>query len=70
MISIKNERGDEVSRQVVGVGALQPNEARTFSVSVDVFTPDGLTLPGVRLNEAPSSKPQSDLGSASNARSR
>lgn len=40
VISIKNERGDEVSRQVVGVGALQPGEARTFSFSVDVFKPD------------------------------
>jgi hypothetical protein len=41
VISIKNERGDEVSRQVVGVGALQPGEQRTFSVAVEVFTPDG-----------------------------
>jgi hypothetical protein len=40
VISIKNDRGDEVARQVVGVGALQPGEGRTFSFSVDVFTPD------------------------------
>jgi len=40
VVSIKNERGDEVARQVVGVGALQPGEARTFSVSVDVYKPD------------------------------
>ena len=39
VVSIKNERGEEVTRQVVGVGALQSNERRTFSVSVDVFTP-------------------------------
>jgi hypothetical protein len=39
-VSIKNERGDEVARQVVGVGALQPGEGRTFSVSVDVYKPD------------------------------
>jgi hypothetical protein len=41
LVSIKNERGDEVARQVVGVGALQPGEARTFSVSVEMFTPGG-----------------------------
>ncbi|MEO7084085.1 MAG: hypothetical protein ABI442_03790 [Gemmatimonadaceae bacterium] len=41
MISIRNERGEEVTRQIVGVGALQPGEGRTFTFSVDVFTPDG-----------------------------
>lgn len=70
VISIRNERGDEVSRQVVGVGALQPNEARTFSFSVDVFTPDGLTMPGVRLNEPAAGKAQSDRGSTTSSRSR
>jgi len=39
LVSIKNERGDEVARQVVGVGALQPGEARSFTFSVEVFTP-------------------------------
>ena len=40
VVSIKNDRGDEVARQVVGVGALEPGEARTFSFAVEVFTPD------------------------------
>jgi hypothetical protein len=40
VVSIKNDRGDEVARQVVGVGALQPGEGRTFTFSVDVYTPD------------------------------
>jgi hypothetical protein len=39
MVSIRNERGEEVSRQIVGVGALEPGEARTFAISVDVVTP-------------------------------
>lgn len=39
VVSVRNERGEEVTRQVVGVGALEANEQRTFSVSVDVFTP-------------------------------
>ncbi len=38
MVSVKNERGEEVTRQVVGVGALQPGEGRTFTFAVEVFT--------------------------------
>jgi hypothetical protein len=38
-VSIRNARGEEVARQVVGVGALQPLEERTFTMAVDVFTP-------------------------------
>jgi hypothetical protein len=37
-ISIRNERGEEIARQVVGVGALQSDEQRTFTLAVDVFT--------------------------------
>jgi hypothetical protein len=44
-ISIKNDKGEEVGRQIVGVGALQPGEGRTFSFSVDVFTPGGVSIP-------------------------
>lgn len=40
VMTIRNERGEEVSRQVVGVGALSPSEARTFTLSVEVFTPE------------------------------
>ncbi|MEP6495044.1 MAG: hypothetical protein ABJF01_20320 [bacterium] len=45
LVSIKNDRGDEVTRQIVGVGALQPGEERTFTFSVEVFTPDGVGVP-------------------------
>ncbi|HTE43612.1 MAG TPA: hypothetical protein VK636_00100 [Gemmatimonadaceae bacterium] len=45
MISIKNGRGEEVTRQIVGVGALQAGEERTFTFSVEVFTPDGVGVP-------------------------
>ena len=41
VLSIRNERGEEISRQVVGVGALRPTEARTFTLSVEVATPGG-----------------------------
>ena len=39
MLSIRNDRGEEVARQVVGVGALHPSEQRTFTLAVEVFTP-------------------------------
>ena len=39
MVSIRNERGEEISRNIVGVGALAPGEGRTFTISVDVVTP-------------------------------
>jgi hypothetical protein len=36
-ISIRNDRGEEVDRQVVNVGALQGAEKRTFTLSVEVL---------------------------------
>jgi hypothetical protein len=36
VLTIANEHGDPISRQVVGVGVLQPAEARRFSVSVNL----------------------------------
>jgi hypothetical protein len=41
VVSIRNDRGEEVDRKVVGVGALDPNESRTVTLSVDVFAPRG-----------------------------
>jgi hypothetical protein len=37
LLSVTNDRGDEVSRQVVGVGALQPGELRTFNLTVEIY---------------------------------
>ncbi len=37
VVSIRNDRGEEVARHVVGVGALMPNEGRTVMLAVDVF---------------------------------
>ena len=42
VVSIKNERGEEVARKVIGVGALDPRESRTVTLSVDVFAPGGV----------------------------
>jgi hypothetical protein len=41
VVSVRNERGEEVARKVVGVGALGPSESRTVMLSVDVFAPLG-----------------------------
>ncbi len=37
VVSIRNDAGEELKRQVVSVGALEPLEQRMFSVSVEVF---------------------------------
>jgi hypothetical protein len=39
VISVRNDRGEEVTRQVVNVGALQSTEKRTFTLSVDMLPP-------------------------------
>lgn len=36
VLTITNERGEEVVRRLVGVGAMQPGEQRTFSLSVEM----------------------------------
>jgi hypothetical protein len=41
VLTIRNERGEEISRQAVGVGALRRSEARTFTLSVEMLTPGG-----------------------------
>jgi hypothetical protein len=41
VLSIRNDRGEEITRQVVGVGALQPDEKRTFSVVVEMIEATG-----------------------------
>jgi len=39
VLSIRGERGEEITRQIVSVGALNPSEQRTFTLAVEVFTP-------------------------------
>ena len=39
VVSVRNDRGDEVARKVVGVGALNANEGRSITLSVDVMKP-------------------------------
>jgi hypothetical protein len=37
VISVRNDRGEEVARQVVNVGALHSSDKRTFTLSVDMM---------------------------------
>jgi hypothetical protein len=58
VISIRNDRGEEVTRQVVSVGALQSTEKRTFSLSVEMLPPqpgatNGNRGPAVNGNPPP-----------------
>ena len=36
VLTIKNDRGEEIDRKIVGVGAMRPGEGRTFSLTVEV----------------------------------
>jgi hypothetical protein len=39
VLAVRNERGEEITRQVVGVGALAPKDVRSFSLSVELYAP-------------------------------
>ncbi len=41
VLTIRNERGEEVARKLVGVGAMQANEERTFSLCVELASAEG-----------------------------
>ena len=43
VLVIRNERGEEINRQVVGVGALHANELRTFSLTVEMVERKGVS---------------------------
>ncbi len=36
VVTIKNEQGKEIARKLIGVGALNPNEKRSFNLSVEM----------------------------------
>ncbi len=40
VVVVTNDRGEELTRQVIDVGSLKPAEARTFTVLVESFSPD------------------------------
>jgi hypothetical protein len=59
-ISIRNDRGEEIDRQVVNVGALQGAEKRTFTFSVEVLpphAPEEEQAPQPAVSQAPRTAP-------------
>ena len=38
VVTIRNDRGEEIARKLIGVGALNPNEQRAFTLSVEAVT--------------------------------
>ena len=41
VVAVSDERGTEIARKVVNVGALAPGERRACVVSIDLFKPPG-----------------------------
>lgn len=48
VLSIRNERGEEIDRKLIGVGAMRPGEQRTFALSVEIFGGDDAADGGTR----------------------
>jgi uncharacterized protein YbaR (Trm112 family) len=44
VVVIRDERGNEIKRQIVGVGAMHSGDERSFSLSVEVFEAKGAKL--------------------------
>jgi hypothetical protein len=38
VVAIRNDRGQEIARKLIGVGAMSPNEQRTFTLSVEAVS--------------------------------
>jgi hypothetical protein len=57
VIAVRNDKGEEVTRQVVNVGSLQPAEKRTFSLSVEVLPPSAPPEDKPAQAQAPAGKP-------------
>jgi hypothetical protein len=70
VISIRNDRGEEVTRQVVNVGALHSTDKRTFTLSVDMMplqAPATTNGPQVPVAGANGPKPPAMTASAPRA---
>jgi hypothetical protein len=48
LLVIRNERGEEVSRQVMGVGAMAAGDSRSFALSVEVYAPESRPVAAAR----------------------
>ena len=41
VVSIRNDRGEEIARKLIGVGAMNANEQRNFTLSVEAVSVKG-----------------------------
>jgi hypothetical protein len=60
VIAIRNDRGEEITRQVVNVGALHSSEKRSFALSVEVMPLQAVAVPkkpAVTQPPAPAPRP-------------
>lgn len=48
VLTIRDDHGDEIAHQVVGVGAMHAGEERTFSLAVEVMPTSDMRRPGRR----------------------
>jgi len=51
VVAVSNDRGEELTRQVISVGTLKPAEARIFSVWVEAYLPETATNGRVQQQE-------------------
>ena len=76
VIAVRNDRGEEVARQVVNVGALQGAEKRTFALSVEMLPPQAAAgggstkVPASPAKVQPGSTPSRAPGGAPQPRGR
>jgi hypothetical protein len=60
VIAIRNDKGVEVARKLIGVGALNPDEKRTFSLTVEMAPAKpklGQPKPGLSRPATPATRP-------------
>ena len=52
LVTINNDRGEEIARRLVGVGTLSPNEQRSFTLSVEAVSPRSKRQGDARLRQS------------------
>jgi hypothetical protein len=52
VVTINNDRGEEIARRLVGVGTLSPNEQRSFTLSVEAVSGKSKRQRDTRLGQA------------------
>lgn len=48
VVTVRNDRGEEIARKLIGVGAMQPDEQRSFTLTVEVAPARIKGKPGTR----------------------